>query len=199
MSHAVSRETKLAEFAATLFEANQSTNLVSRRLSEPDVHHMVSTFADTLDAVGAAPASGLIDVGSGAGLPGIPLAIRYPRAPVVLCEPRKLRIAWLTRITDELGLENTTVVPGRVESFPELEATFPVATAFGVGRPGDVVGLVAPLLSPGGLGILSAPNDPEPADESAWLLAAAVNGCDVAHHRRSLGGERSLLTLHRDP
>lgn len=198
MNRGVSRETRLASFATSLFEANRTTNLVSRRLSENDVMQMVSQFAGTIEALGIDPPDGLIDVGSGAGLPGVPLAIAYPGTPVLLCEPRKLRIAWLLHITAALGLENTSMAPGRVESFPELAGTFPVATAFGVGRPTDVVGIVAPLLTPGGLGILSAPNDPDPAQASAWLLAAAVNGCDVTHHRRALGGERSLLTLHRD-
>lgn len=159
---------------------------------------MVFEFADTLDVVGAGEPDGLIDVGSGGGLPGIPLAIRYPDSPVVLSECRKLRSAWLTRITSDLGLTNTTVLPGRAESFPELEATFPAATAFGVGRPDDVIGLIAPLLAPGGLGVLSAPNTPTASAQSAWLLAAAVNRCTVTHHPNSLGGQRALLIVRRD-
>lgn len=199
MSRAVSRETRLKQFAAGLRKANQTTNLVSRRLSEDDLLRMVFDFADTMEAVGVGPPEGLIDVGSGGGLPGIPLAIRYPDSPVVLCEYRKLRTAWLARITSDLGLTNTTVLPGRVESFPELEAAFPAATAFGVGNPANVIGMVAPLLAPGGLGILSAPNAPTGSDEATWLLAAAVNGCSTKHHPRALGGRRALLTLHRDP
>lgn len=59
----------------------------------------------------------IVDLGSGAGLPGIVLAAMRPRATVVLIEPMERRCAWLTEIADELGLSNVDVRRGRAEEF----------------------------------------------------------------------------------
>ncbi|BBZ02077.1 ribosomal RNA small subunit methyltransferase G [Mycolicibacterium chitae] len=57
----------------------------------------------------------VVDVGSGAGLPGVPLAIARPDLAVVLVEPLLRRAAFLNEVVDELRLENVTVVRGRAE------------------------------------------------------------------------------------
>lgn len=194
----VSRETRLTAFADALFEANKQINLVSRKLGRDEVRAMVDAFAATLESVGLAPPSGLLDIGTGGGLPGIPLAIRHPSTRVVLAESRKLRVTWLNRVVAELGLENVTVLGGNVLDYPELEDTFAVVTAFGVGRPQHAIALCAPYLAPGGVAVLSAPARPAPPDEGTWLLAAAVNGARTAHHPDALAGGRALLTVHRD-
>src|SRR5690349_4334148 len=56
----------------------------------------------------------VVDVGSGAGLPGIPMALARPAARIVLVEPLLRRAEFLTEVTQELGLE-VTVVRGRAE------------------------------------------------------------------------------------
>lgn len=61
----------------------------------------------------------LCDVGSGAGLPGIPLAIASPELVVTLAEARSARIAFLELAVERLGLTNVTVFPGRAEELPE--------------------------------------------------------------------------------
>ncbi|WP_051867003.1 16S rRNA (guanine(527)-N(7))-methyltransferase RsmG [Corynebacterium atypicum] len=70
--------------------------------------------------VGEAIASSarVIDVGSGAGLPGIPLAIARPDLDVILVEPLLKRSTFLTEVVEELGLTNITVVRGRAEEKP---------------------------------------------------------------------------------
>ena len=60
----------------------------------------------------------MIDVGSGAGLPGIPLAIARPDLDVILVEPLLKRSTFLTEVVEELGLTNITVVRGRAEEKP---------------------------------------------------------------------------------
>ncbi|WP_037135597.1 16S rRNA (guanine(527)-N(7))-methyltransferase RsmG, partial [Prescottella defluvii] len=57
----------------------------------------------------------VVDVGSGAGLPGIPLAIARPDVRVTLVEPLLRRSVYLQEVVDSLGLENVTVVRGRAE------------------------------------------------------------------------------------
>lgn len=62
-----------------------------------------------------APAASLIDVGSGAGLPGIVLAVARPDLSVVLVEPMARRTAFLSEVVTALGLGNTRVVRARAE------------------------------------------------------------------------------------
>jgi 16S rRNA (guanine527-N7)-methyltransferase len=58
----------------------------------------------------------LLDVGTGAGFPGLVLAIAMPKTEVVLAEPLKKRVSFLKYAKIDLGLENVTVIPKRVES-----------------------------------------------------------------------------------
>ena len=57
----------------------------------------------------------VVDIGSGAGFPGIPLAIARPDLDVVLIDPLLRRITFLTEVIEKLGLDNVTVVRGRAE------------------------------------------------------------------------------------
>lgn len=101
----------------------------------------------------APPRGALIDLGSGAGLPGIPLAITYPDTPVHLVEPRQKRHTFLRIAARRLGLTNVTVHGCRVEelSLPDGVETA-AAKAF---RPvPELLETYASLLPIGGLGYL---------------------------------------------
>jgi len=63
--------------------------------------------------------SSILDVGSGAGFPGLILGIAYPNARVVLCEPRNKRASFLKFVAMELGLDNISVVKKRVEDYSD--------------------------------------------------------------------------------
>jgi 16S rRNA (guanine527-N7)-methyltransferase len=89
------------------------------------------------------PAASVIDVGSGAGLPGIVLAVARPDLTVALVEPLARRAAFLSEVVEQLGLEQTTVVRARAEELvrrPHRGAVRPSGplTADGV-APADVV------------------------------------------------------------
>ncbi len=89
------------------------------------------------------------DVGSGAGLPGIVLAIARPDVEWILIEPMERRVAWLTEQIDELGLDNVEVLRARAEDWrrgPVLDA----ATARAVSALRTLVPLTAPLVRDGG-------------------------------------------------
>jgi 16S rRNA (guanine527-N7)-methyltransferase len=60
----------------------------------------------------------LIDIGTGAGYPGMILAIAKPEAKIVLCEPKAKRVAFLNFVKNSLGLKNVEVVQNRVENLP---------------------------------------------------------------------------------
>ena len=81
---------------------------------------VVAEFIDDSDVVG--------DVGSGAGLPGIPIALLRPEAQVVLIEPMERRVEWLRMVVDDLGLDNVRIVRARVEELVDAEM-FTVVTS----------------------------------------------------------------------
>ena len=91
----------------------------------------------------------VIDVGSGAGLPGLALAIARPDLDLHLIEPMLRRTNWLAMAVEELGLTNVAVHRGRAEQFwGALRA--PVVTARAVARLSELAKWCLPLLLPGG-------------------------------------------------
>ena len=95
------------------------------------------------------PAQMVIDVGSGAGLPGLALAIARPDLDLHLIEPMLRRTNWLSMAVDELGLTNVTVHRGRAEEFVGVLRA-PVVTARAVARLSELARWCLPLLLPGG-------------------------------------------------
>lgn len=91
----------------------------------------------------------LVDIGSGAGLPGIVLAIVRPDLHVHLVEPLLRRTVWLEETIGQLGLPNVTVHRGRAEEV-SLPHPVPVATARAVASLDKLVRWSFPLLVPGG-------------------------------------------------
>ncbi|MFE4468295.1 16S rRNA (guanine(527)-N(7))-methyltransferase RsmG [Leifsonia sp. NPDC056824] len=89
------------------------------------------------------------DVGSGAGLPGLVLAIARPDVDFVLIEPMERRVAWLTEQVDELGLGNVVVVRDRAEDV-RLAEPLDQVTARAVSAFRKLIPLTAPLLRDGG-------------------------------------------------
>lgn len=91
------------------------------------------------------PDSRVIDLGSGAGLPGLVMAIRRPDLDVHLVEPMLRRTNWLADAVLELGLENVTVHRGRAEDFAGVLRA-PVVTARAVARLDKLARWAVPLL-----------------------------------------------------
>lgn len=89
------------------------------------------------------------DVGSGAGLPGLVLAIARPDVEFVLIEPMDRRVTWLTEQRDALGLHNVEVARARAEDYRPL-ASFDQVTARAVSALKTLIPLIAPLVKPGG-------------------------------------------------
>lgn len=89
------------------------------------------------------------DIGSGAGLPGLVLAIARPDVSFVLIEPMERRIAWLSEQVDELGLSNVRVVRARAEDV-KLETPLDQVTARAVSAFRKLLPLTTPLLRDGG-------------------------------------------------
>jgi len=106
-----------------------------------------------LPLVDSLPAGPAVDVGSGAGLPGIPLAISRPGRAWRLLEPRRRRAAFLEEVVRELALVNCQVVAVTAQDAgrdPHLAHAHVLATARALTSPRYAPGLLLPLLAPGG-------------------------------------------------
>nr|WP_281497338.1 16S rRNA (guanine(527)-N(7))-methyltransferase RsmG [Ornithinimicrobium sp. F0845] len=128
----------------------------------------------------------LVDVGSGAGLPGMVLAIARPDLDVVLVEPMLRRTTWLETAAAELSLGNVQVLRGRAQDFwGKLRA--PVVTARAVARIGELASWCLPLLEADGR--LMALKGASAAQELAE---------DEATVRRAGGRETQVIVLGED-
>ena len=104
-----------------------------------------------LPYVRQAPPGPAVDVGSGAGLPGIPLAIADPERRWRLLEPRQRRAAFLEEVVRDLDLPNVEVLAQTAEeAVRTLGPAHAVATARALAPPGEAVEILRPLVAPGG-------------------------------------------------
>lgn len=146
----VSRETsdKLDAFTDLLLNENGRQNLISRR-SESEIR--TRHIDDSLQLLDYAPAdASWLDIGSGPGLPGLVLAIAGVRH-ITLVEPRRLRTEFLEHCRETLGLQNVTVMTGKVEN---VAGQFDVVTARAVATLDKLFAMASPLIAPTGRWVL---------------------------------------------
>ena len=109
-----------------------------------------------LPLVTSAPSGPAVDVGSGAGLPGVPLALGEPSRHWRLLEPRARRAAFLEEVVRTLGLDCEVVARSAAEAAadPTFARAHTVLTARALAPPAEAFELLRPLAAPGGLGIV---------------------------------------------
>jgi 16S rRNA m(7)G-527 methyltransferase (EC 2.1.1.-) len=176
---------RLLAYLALLEKWNRVHNLTAVREPERMVsHHLL----DSLAVVPFFESGRVLDVGSGGGLPGIPLAIVRPDLDVTLIDSIAKKTAFLLQAKAELGLVNLRVATGRVEEFkPETGFDFVTSRAFS--DLNDFVTLTRHLLAPGGrwLAMKGLYPHAEIAALPDWVRLAAdhelnVPGLDATRH-----------------
>jgi 16S rRNA (guanine527-N7)-methyltransferase len=149
---------------------------------------------DSLSVLPYLQGTQVADVGSGAGFPGIPLAIAEPDRRFVLLESTGKKCRFLEHVRETLGLGNVTVVQARAEAY-QPEQRFETVIARAVGPLADLVRVAGHLVT--GSGRLLAMKGRYPASE----LAVRLNGWKIIDvHRLSVPGldeERHLVELCR--
>jgi 16S rRNA (guanine527-N7)-methyltransferase len=180
---------KLLAYLGLLAKWNQTYNLTAIRDPLQAVsHHLLDSLAvlrDLSDCAGT-----LADVGSGGGLPGIPIAIAEPARRVTLNDASEKKGAFLRQAVIELGLSNATVHVGRVEDWHPAEG-FAVVISRGLASLVDFLAGCRHLVAPSG--VLAAMKGAYPRDELAQVPA----DCDCREVRRLkvplLDAERHLV------
>jgi 16S rRNA (guanine527-N7)-methyltransferase len=179
----VSRETltHIDAFVALLKEESGRQNLVSTASLEAIWCRHIADSAQLLD-VARRRDGAWIDLGSGAGLPGLVVAILAPDARVALVESRRLRFEWLSRAADALGLRNVSVEPLPVERVESRKVDVITARAF------------APLPK------LLALAHRFSTEETAWILPKGRSAAaELASVRDAWQGDFSMEPSVTDP
>lgn len=200
---------KFAKFLAHLAIYNQHTNLVSK--AEP----MVVALDHLLDSISLVEVVGrqfekrkgpgrLVDIGSGAGFPGLILAVLFENAEVTLIDSIEKKTNFLIEAAKLLELENVEVLTERAESIAhhaQYRESFDVATARAVGAVEITAELALPMLDLGGLLIVQKTeaqvvDQTHQARKAAKFLGGVVDGV-MALDTAVLEKPRSLILVRK--
>ena len=117
----------------------------------------------------------LVDLGSGAGLPGLPIKIVSRELEITLVESRRRRAAFLSSAVRELQLERAHVVEGRIENLlGELEGRFEGVVMRCAGDVGELIPLAARLVESHGVVVAAGPPRPKPLALGEWVTVPGV-------------------------
>jgi 16S rRNA (guanine527-N7)-methyltransferase len=141
---------KLTRFLELLMQWNRVYNLTGIR----DPHELVERhIIESLALAALLGGERIADIGTGAGLPGIPLAIAVPQRAFTLIESRAKRVAFLRHVTGELGLGNVQIAHCRAEHL-RPERPFDTVLARAVAPPAELLDIVRLLTAPGSILLL---------------------------------------------
>jgi 16S rRNA (guanine527-N7)-methyltransferase len=170
---------------------NRVYNLTAiRDRSRMVTHHLL----DSLAALPHLRGPHILDVGSGAGLPGIPIAVAGPSLRVTLLESNHKKSAFLTQAVAELQLANAAVVTERVEAW-QTDQRFDTIVSRAFAELGEFVTLSGRLLAPGG--ILAAMKGVHPFEEIERLPQGFAVQQVIPLHVPGLDAERHLVLVRK--
>ncbi len=180
-------QAQLLAFRDLLLKWNKTYNLTALRDPAQAIsHHLLDSLA-ILPHVGDGP---LLDVGSGGGLPGIPLAITRPALSVSMVDTVQKKATFLQQAAIQLGLKNVTAYHARVEQLPGQYAQIS-SRAFAELK--LFTDLTRHLLAPGGRWL--AMKGVRPDDEIAALPSDIIVEQIIPLHVPGLDAERHLILL----
>lgn len=184
-----------------LVAENKKYNLTSLT-SEEDVY--IKHFEDSLaltKTLDFTKVQSLVDVGSGAGFPGIPLKIKFPHLQLTLIEPNHKKSRFLEKLVLELALNDVIIISERAEEQNSLRESFDVATARAVGPLSLLSELCIPLLKINGfLIIMKGPdyvNDLEAGLKALDILKSRIE--EIINYNLSQNkGNRTLIKIKKE-
>jgi 16S rRNA (guanine527-N7)-methyltransferase len=177
---AVPRETDelLNRYVALLLDENQRQNLIGKATEQAVWERHIADSAQLVDLV--PKGSRWADIGSGAGLPGMVVAI-LSGDPVTLIEPRRLRAQFLSATAAALGLANVTVVAAKAQA---ARGEFDVISARAVGKIEDLLGISCHLAH---------------KDTTYLLMKGRSAAAELEQARQAWHGRFERVTSRTDP
>lgn len=168
-------------------EVDQFSNYLNLLLKWQNVHRLLGSskpswivdriFLDSLLFLRVLPfgTREILDVGSGAGVPGIPLKLVIPDLRLTMVESRQRRVSFLSTAVRELSLRDVKVIPDRLESIVcTASDRFDAVVARCAGDVGYLFGLSAHLARPGGVVIASGPPQEHRLPVGEWITTPGV-------------------------
>ena len=163
---------EIQRYAELLLDWNRSVNLTGARTMAEVLAQI--TAGDGLLKVPWTEIGRVIDIGSGGGLPAVPLALAMPQVHFTLLEANTRKCAFLEHVIATLTLANVAVAAGRAEELghrPALREQFDRAISRAAAPPGVLLELALPFVEPGGdLVAQVSPLDPQSLAAAAGLL-----------------------------
>ncbi|NLG33219.1 MAG: 16S rRNA (guanine(527)-N(7))-methyltransferase RsmG [Syntrophomonadaceae bacterium] len=196
-----SAEYQLIQFSRMLIEENKNHNLISRQSTEEDIARHIS---DSIEGMKLASFQGkkVIDIGSGAGFPGMVLAICNPTGLFTLVESDLKKGWFLERVKSELGLNNVDLISKRVEEVGQDQKhreSFDFCTARAVAAISVLLEYGIPLLKVGGELLLwkgkKYLEEMEQAKKALQILGASVKG--VYRYNSDENDKRVLISFKK--
>jgi 16S rRNA (guanine527-N7)-methyltransferase len=171
----------LIQYVELLWYWRRHINLTGLQDLEHIIDVLLGESLDFLQPDLLPPHTRVLDLGTGAGVPGIPLAVCAPYLHCTLLDRSEKKITFLRRVVSQLRLENCQPLCSTAEA---LARRLPAALPFdavvtrGVGRVALLLSLAAPLLRPGGILVLRKPlGAPEIAEAAPLLSAGGWESC----------------------
>lgn len=184
---------KLLDYVALIYKWNQVHNLTAVR--EP-MDMVTLHILDSLSVMPFIEGERLLDVGAGAGLPSIPLAICLPDLQVTAIDAVQKKVSFMRQAKAQLGLSNFTVIHGRIEeqqiSEKGIGDKFDVIISRAFSEIGLFVKLTKHLLAEGGKWLAMKGTIPEREFEKSGIQPADIKVLNVA----GLDAERHLIILN---
>ncbi|MGM9603501.1 MAG: 16S rRNA (guanine(527)-N(7))-methyltransferase RsmG [Faecousia sp.] len=195
LSLAPEQITKLCDFGRAVVKQNEVMNLTA--ITEPEQVARLHLL-DSLTVLTAAELTGksLIDVGCGAGFPGVPLAIGCPGAHITLLDSLGKRVRWLEEILPTLGIRAECVTARAEEAVESRRENYDFAASRAVARLNILLELTAPYVKVGGMVIaMKGAAAREELDEAAGAIKKL--GLKLEEVRQSPLEGHSLILLRK--
>jgi 16S rRNA (guanine527-N7)-methyltransferase len=183
---------EIQRYAELVLEWNRSINLTGARTMEDILAQIAAGHA--LLAVSWANIERVIDIGSGGGLPAVPLALAMPQVHFTLLEANSRKAAFLEHVAAALKLANVAVAAGRAEELghrPALREQFDRAISRAAAPPAVLLELALPFVKPGGDLVAQV----SPVDPLLLAPAARLLGGGPPRLERPADGGGALLVV----
>ena len=187
----------LCAFSDAVLRQNRVMNLTA--ITDPEQAAKLHLL-DSLTVLATADLQGksLIDIGCGAGFPGVPLAIACPSAKITLLDSLGKRMAWLEQILPQLGIPAQCVTARAEEAVADRRERYDYATSRAVARLNILLELTAPYVKVGGavLAMKGAAAETELAESARAIRVLGLRLEEVRHFPID-GGDHAVIVLRK--